>query len=188
MVCIWTVPGPWGMLGCARAHLLPPALIEQLHPAAQGLDGLLEPSGADQILQVFQHPLIVLRLPLGLHHGNLLHLPLGKQNGSAAFLNLVFFWGVGKYSERKIYAMTLKHCKKRHYQNYSTWNITQSLRLGKISEIKSNLHIYLGKQRSEWWEISSPRWWCGATLQVWPLLHSLKSQNVFPQPKKRRGE
>lgn len=40
--------------------------------------------GADDVLQVLQQPRVVLRLPLGLHHGDLLHLALRQARGGAA--------------------------------------------------------------------------------------------------------
>lgn len=57
-------------------HLLSPLLIEKLNTAGQGLDRLLEAARANNVLQVLQHALIMLRLTFRLHHGNLLHLTL----------------------------------------------------------------------------------------------------------------
>lgn len=59
-----------------ECHLLSSLLIEQLDAAGQGQDGLLEAAGADDVLQVLQHALVMLRLTFGLHHGYLLHLTL----------------------------------------------------------------------------------------------------------------
>lgn len=58
-------------------HLLSPLLIEQFNAAGQGLDGLLEAAGANNVLHVLQHALIMLCLTFRFHHGNLLHLTLG---------------------------------------------------------------------------------------------------------------
>lgn len=63
------------------SHLLSPLLVEELHAAAHGVDGLLQAAGANDVLQVFQHALFMLRLPLGLHHGYLLHLTLTNAQG-----------------------------------------------------------------------------------------------------------
>lgn len=108
---------PWDLFRMpqeVQPHLLPPALVQELHSAAQGLDGLLEPCRSNQILQIFQHPFIVLRLPFGLHHGNLLHLPLGKQKLGGSVLSTFFFLGWGKYSGKKIYGMSMRHYKKKN--------------------------------------------------------------------------
>ena len=59
-----------------ECHLLSPLLIEQLDAVGQGQDGLLEAAGPDDVLQVLQHALVMLRLTFGLHHGYLLHLTL----------------------------------------------------------------------------------------------------------------
>lgn len=62
-------------------HLLSPLLIQELDAAGQRLDGLLKATGADDVLQVLQHALVVLRLTFGLHHGDLLHLALESAHG-----------------------------------------------------------------------------------------------------------
>lgn len=76
-----------GQLNCVSrqylsCHLLSPLLIEQLNAASQSLDGFLETAGANNVLQVLQHALIMLCLTFRLHHGNLLHLTLGKVHNS----------------------------------------------------------------------------------------------------------
>lgn len=35
------------------SHLLSPLLVEELHAAAHGVDGLLQAAGANDVLQVF---------------------------------------------------------------------------------------------------------------------------------------
>lgn len=60
----------------SACHLLSPLLIEELDAAGQGLDGLFEAAGPDNVLQVLQHALIMLCLTFRLHHGNLFHLTL----------------------------------------------------------------------------------------------------------------
>lgn len=57
-------------------HLLSSLLVQQLDASGQRVDGLLEAAGANNVLQILQHALVVLRLTLGLHHGDLLHLAL----------------------------------------------------------------------------------------------------------------
>lgn len=57
-------------------HLLSSLLVQQLDASGQRVDGLLEAAGADNVLQILQHALVVLRLTPGLHHGDLLHLAL----------------------------------------------------------------------------------------------------------------
>lgn len=57
-------------------HLLAPLLIEELDAARHVEDRLLEAAAADDVLQVLQHALVMLRVTFGLHHGNLLHLAL----------------------------------------------------------------------------------------------------------------
>lgn len=57
-------------------HLLSSLLVQELDAPGQCVDGLLEAAGANNVLQILQHALIVLRLTLGFHHGDLLHLAL----------------------------------------------------------------------------------------------------------------
>lgn len=64
-------------------HLLSSLLVQQLDASGQSVDGLLEAAGADNVLQILQHALVVLRLTLGLHHGNLLHLTLDTSHKTA---------------------------------------------------------------------------------------------------------
>jgi len=63
------------------SYLLPSLLVEELDAAGQGQDGLLQAVRADDVLQVLQHAVVVLRLALGLHHGYLLHLTLRAGGG-----------------------------------------------------------------------------------------------------------
>lgn len=57
-------------------HLLSSLLVQELDAPGQCVDGLLEAAGANNVLQILQHALVVLRLTLGFHHGDLLHLAL----------------------------------------------------------------------------------------------------------------
>lgn len=73
-------------------YLLSPLLIEQLDAAGQRLDGFFETTWTDNVLQILQHPLIMLRLTFRLHHGNLLHLTLDtvhKRTLAKAHTNLM---------------------------------------------------------------------------------------------------
>lgn len=63
---------------CFLSHLLPSLLIQKLPSSAQHVDGLFESAGANDVLQVFQHAFVMLRLAFGLHHCNLFHFSLMK--------------------------------------------------------------------------------------------------------------
>lgn len=68
-------------MSCYWGCFSPSLPVEELHTAPQGVAGLLQAAGGNDVLQVFHHALIMLRLPLGLHHGYLLHLTLTNAQG-----------------------------------------------------------------------------------------------------------